>query len=128
MAGHIAYWEAVKLAGEGEESEPDLANCRVSSLLVDRRFRYLPTTIAAPPSEEHLAMRAEQVCAELVRVHNESIAYFKSLNADLDGSPPGWPPNWTYRAILMYAAFHVAYHTGQMYSVRHLLGETTTDN
>src|SRR5262249_48731193 len=42
LAGHIAYWEAVRLAGEGE----DLANCKVSSPLVDNRFRYYPNTIA----------------------------------------------------------------------------------
>ena len=38
LAGHIAYWEAVRLAGEGEEPE----KCRVSSLLIDPRFGYLP--------------------------------------------------------------------------------------
>src|SRR5437763_282475 len=57
LAGHIAYWEAVRLAGEGEDPE----KCRVSSPLVDDRFRYHPATIATPPSEKHLAMSAEQV-------------------------------------------------------------------
>ena len=128
LAGHIAYWEAVKLAGEGGKPEPDLAKCRVSSLLIDLRFSYYPTTIATPPSEEHLAMTAEQVCSELLRVHKESAAYFKALNPDLDSCSPGWPPNYNYRAFLSYAAIHVAYHTGQMYSVRHLLGEMTPDN
>src|SRR5947209_5232436 len=45
LAGHIAYWEAVRLAGEGE----DLEKCRVSSPLIDNRFGYYPTTIATPP-------------------------------------------------------------------------------
>src|SRR5205823_597485 len=76
LAGHIAYWEAIRLAGEGGEPEPDLAQCRVSSLLIDPRFGYHPTTLATPPSEQHLAMTAEQVCSELLRVHNESVAYF----------------------------------------------------
>jgi hypothetical protein len=128
LAGHMAYWEAVKFAGEGGQPEPDLAKCRVSSPLVDPRFRYYPTTLANVPSDKHLAMTAEDVCAELLRVHYESIACFRSLNPDLDTSVPGWPPNYTYRAFLTYAAFHVAYHTGQMYSVRHLLGEQTPDN
>jgi hypothetical protein len=137
MAGHIAYWEAVRLAGEGGEANPeangvslmpDLAKCRVSSLLVDHRFGYHPTTIATPPSAEHLAMTAEQVCSELVRVHNESVAYFKALDPDLNSCAPGWSAHWTYRAFLTYAAFHVAYHTGQIYSARHLLGETPPDN
>ena len=137
VAGHIAYWEAVKLAGEGGEPKPeangislmpDLVKCRVSSLLIDHRFGYYPTTIATPPSKAHLAMTAAQVCGALVRVHHESIAYFKAQNADLDSCPPGWPSNNSYRAFLTYAAFHVAYHTGQIYSARHLLGEETPDN
>src|SRR2546430_6599553 len=67
LAGHIAYWEAVRLAGEGE----DLAKCRVSSPLIDPRFRYYPRTLAASPSEQHLVMTAKQVCEELLRVHKE---------------------------------------------------------
>jgi hypothetical protein len=124
LAGHIAYWEAVKLAGEGE----DPTKCRVSSPLIDPRFRYHPTTMATPPSEQHLAMTAEQVYRELLRVHEESVAHFKALNPDLESSAPGWPPDHTYGFFLEYAVFHVGYHTGQMYSVRHLLGEETPDN
>lgn len=129
LAGHIAYWEAIRLACEGgEKPEPDLSKCRVSSPLIDHRFAYYPGTIDTPPSEQHLAMTAQQVCQELVRVHEESVAYFKTLNPDLKSTPPGYAPNYTYGAFVKYAAFHVAYHTGQMYSVRHLLGEKTPDN
>jgi len=94
IAGHIAYWEAVKLAGEGGEPEPDLAKCRVSSPLIDHRFGYYPATIATPPSEQHRAMTAEQVCSELLWVHEEAVAHFKALNPDLESSAPGWPPNY----------------------------------
>lgn len=128
LGGHISYWEAVKLTGEGAESLPDLEKCRVKSPLIDPRFAYYPMTIATPPSEEHRAMTAEQVCSELVRVHEESVAYFKALNPNLESVAPGYPPNYTYGAFLQYASFHVAYHTGQMYSVRHLLGENPPDN
>ncbi|SRR6266516_5770921 len=128
IAGHVAHWEAVRLAGEGGEPWPDLAKCRVSSPLIDWRFRYYPTTIANPPSEQHLAMSAEQVCRELVRVHEEAVAHFKARNPDLESAAPGWPPPWTYREFLKYAVFHVSYHTGQIYSARHLLGEETPDN
>src|SRR5437588_9503805 len=100
LAGHIAYWEAVKLAGEGGEPEPDLAKCRVSSPLIDHRFddlakcrvssplidhrfAYYPTTITNPPSEQHRAMTAEQGCGELVRVHEEAVAHFKLAAASL---------------------------------------------
>ena len=128
LAGHIAYWEAIRLAGEGGDNPPDLAKCRVSSFLIDPRFGYYPTTLVTPPSEQHLAMTAEQVCSELVRVHEESVAHFKALNPDLNSCPPGYPPHYTYDHFLQYAVFHVSYHTGQMYSARHLLGEQTPDN
>jgi hypothetical protein len=131
LAGHIAYWEAARLAGEGEGGDgwlADLSKCRVSSLLIDPRFRYYPVTLATPPSEQHLTMTAAEVCSELLRVHAESVADFKARNPDLDSPAPGWPPDRTYRSFLTYAGIHIAYHTGQIYSVRHLLGEETPDN
>ncbi len=129
LAGHIAYWEAVKFAGDGGgQRQPDPAQCRVNSPLIDRRFGYYPTTIATSPSEQHLAMTANQVCSELLRVHQEAVAYFTAQNPSLESTPPGWAPNYTYKFFLEYAAFHVAYHVGQMYSVRHLLGDETPDN
>jgi hypothetical protein len=142
LAAHVVYWEAVKFAcdhgtpAEGdEESSPlvehrfsDLAKCKVSSPLIDHRFSYLPNTLASSPSPEHLAMTAEQVCRDFVRVHEETVAHLKALNPDLDSVIPGWRAGHTYRMFLEYAIFHVAYHTGQMYSVRHLLGDTTPDN
>jgi uncharacterized damage-inducible protein DinB len=128
LAGHIAHWEAVRLAGEGGQPWPDLAKCRVSSPLIDPRFRYYPLTLANPPSEQQLAMTAEQVCRELLRVHEEAVAHFRALNPDLESTPPGWRPPWTYGESLKYMVFHISYHTGQIYSVRHLLGEEPPDN
>jgi hypothetical protein len=128
IAGHIAYWEAVKFAGEGGKPEPDLSKCTVSSLLIDRRFSYYTTTITTSPTEQHRAVTADQVRSELLRVHNQSLAHFKARNPDLDSCPPGWSPKWSYRAFLTYAAFHVAYHTGQIYSARFLLGDVPPDN
>jgi hypothetical protein len=124
LAGHHAYWEAMRLASDGA----DPAQCRVKSLLVDPRFRYYPATIATPPSEEHLAMTAEQVWRELLRVHEEAVAQFKALSPDPTARIPGCPTGFTYAEFLKYSAFHLAYHTGQMYSVRHLLGEEPPDN
>jgi hypothetical protein len=124
LAGQMAYWEAIRLAGEGE----DLAKCKVSCPLVDARFRYYSSTIRTPPSEQHMAMTAAQVHSELVRVHEESLAHFKALNPDLDSVSPGLPFNFTYGTSLEYLVFHIAYHTGQIYTVRHLLGEETVDN
>lgn len=128
IAGHVAYWQAVKFAGEMGPAGPDLTKCRVSSPLIDHRFRYYQTTLAAAPSPEHLAMTASQVCAEVVRVYTESIDHFRAANPALDACPPGWPPKYSYRALLTYAPIHVAYHTGQIYSARHLFGEQPPDN
>lgn len=134
IAGHIAYWEAVRLAGEGpielmaESARTEPPNCRISSPLIDNRFQYHTATLRFPPSDALRAMTAEQVWAELKRVHQEAVADFKSRNPDLDSIAPGWPPGNTYREFLKYLAFHVAYHCGQIYSVRHLLGETPPDN
>lgn len=125
LAGHIAYWEALRFASDGDAPR-DLSTCKVKSPLLDPRFGYYPTTIATPPSEEHLAMTAEQVCGELLRVHAEAMSYLKALNPDLESSAPHWHSN--YDELFRYTAFHIAYHTGQMYSVRHLLGEEPPDN
>ncbi|MEO7715526.1 MAG: hypothetical protein ABIY70_04950, partial [Capsulimonas sp.] len=120
------YWLAARLAGGGRK--PDLEKCAVKSPLIDHRFRYYQATLETPPSEEHLAMTAQQVCDELLRVYQESLAHFKALGPDPKSSIPGWPDGDTYDEAIKYSAFHVSYHTGQMYSVRHLLGDTTTDN
>src|SRR5436309_15540959 len=69
LAGHMAYWEAIRLAGEGE----DQSKCKVTSPLIDPRFRYHPESLANPLSDPLLAMTAEQVHSELVRVHKESL-------------------------------------------------------
>ena len=127
LAGHVAYWEATRLAGDGgEESlmQPDLEKCQVSSPLIDPRFGYHTNTMETPPSEQHLAMTADQVCREFIRVHEAAAAYFKAQNYDLDSFPPGWNDG----QLLRYLVFHVSYHTGQIYSARHLLGEKTPDN
>lgn len=123
LAAHLAYSEAVRLACEGR----DLTKCQVSSPLIDDRLMYYPHTLVHHPSEEQLAMTAEQVLQELLRVHRESVAYLKAINPDLESSPPGWS-ELTYGETLQYMTFHIAYHTGQIYSARHLLGEETVDN
>ena len=124
IAGHMAYWQTVRLAGEGE----DMDKCKVKSLLIDKRFRYYTSTVDTQPNEQQLAMTASQVCSELIRVHEETKAQFKALNPDLDSSIPGLDAWQTYGFSLKYMIFHASYHVGQIYSARHLLGETTPDN
>ena len=128
LSGHVAYWEAVRFAGEGADgsSSRDLATCKVKSPLLDSRFAYYTTNLTTPPAEQQLALNATQVRDELLRVHNESMEFLKALNPDLNTPAAHWHSD--YGELLKYVVFHVAYHTGQMYSVRHLLGEETPDN
>jgi hypothetical protein len=129
LAGHIAFWEAVKLAPEGPQDESETPRSQISSPLVDPRFRYYQPTLASLPSEEQRAMTADQVCAELLRVHEEAVSHFKTLAPDPDTPVPAHIPYMrTYGPMMRYMAFHIAYHTGQMFSVRHLLREQTPDN
>ena len=121
LAGHIAYWESIRLAGEGE----DLSKCKIVSPLIDPAFRYFSGTISSQPQQRN--MTAEQVHSELLRVHQESVAHFKSLSVEPTTPVPGLD-GWTYGAQLEYLVFHIAYHTGQIYTARHLLGEQTPDN
>lgn len=128
IAGHIAYGEALWLMGDGGTTALDLSQLPVKSPLLDHRFRYYPTNLDTLPLPAHLSMTAEQVHSELVRVHRECVAAFKARALDLDSAAPNNPPHQTYRECLKYQVFHIAYHTGQIYSARHLLGETTPDN
>jgi hypothetical protein len=132
LAGHIAFWDAVRFAGEGGENGPFLEKCRIKSPLIDDRFSYYPHSMASPPTEEHRAMTAKQVCDELMRIHSESMAQLRASKPELDAAPPGWPVGGpsgaTLREFVKYQIFHVSYHAGQIYSARHLLGEETPDN
>lgn len=118
LAGHIAYGEADRFAGKGVLTSP----------LIDTRFRYYEITLRTPPSEEQRAMNAAEVHAELVRVHQEAVVLLRDRNVDLSGPPPENSPGNTFGEMLQYMIFHVGYHVGQMYTVRHLLGEQTPDN
>jgi hypothetical protein len=127
LAGHVAYWEAARFACDFPE-KTDMAKCAVKSPLIDNTFRYYSTNLDLQPSTEHLAMTAAEVLSELRRVHKESVEHLKSVNPELGAHPPGLESYWTYETSIQYMCFHVSYHVGQMYSVRHLLGERTPDN
>lgn len=124
LLGHIVYWLSIRLAGEGE----DLSKCKVQSAMIDPRFRYYDTSLATPPSPEHMSMCSQDVSEEVARIYSEAVSHFRTLSPDLSEPTQGYPGNFTYGTMLEYTVFHIAYHTGQIYSARHLLGETTVDN
>jgi uncharacterized damage-inducible protein DinB len=74
-----------------------------------------------------LDMGVEALYAEVKRVHEACKAHVLETRPDLTSTLPG-REDWTWGYALEYMAFHIAYHTGQMYSVRHLMGHETSDN
>lgn len=113
IATHIAYWEDIGMTG-GKSDSP----------LCKQYARYYATDLGTPLD---LEFGAEALYREVERVHESA----KAAIVELD--PAGEDPNphregWTWRQAIEYAGFHVAYHTGQIYSARHLMGHETEDN
>jgi hypothetical protein len=113
LAAHVAYWEAQSFFGEGFESPLTVAMARYYTTNVDEPFT--------------LALGAEEVLAEVRRVHEACKAAFNAQPPSPD-EVNAHRGDWTWAFTIQYQVFHVAYHTGQMYSVRHLLGHETVDN
>jgi len=124
LAGHLAYWEAVGVTPAEAGGKVDLEHVSIKSPLVDNAFRYYTNSENSPAS---LPIGCAEVLQELKRVHEEAKAEMTKNNPDSADIIPGFKEN-TYGQVMEYRVFHVAYHTGQAYSVRHLLGHTTTDN
>ncbi|QYK53953.1 MAG: DUF664 domain-containing protein [Fimbriimonadaceae bacterium] len=122
LTGHVAYGEAVRFLGDKER--PDVDKMPIKSPLIDDRFRYYLSQKDAPVV---LNMGAEELASELARVHEACKQAFIALNPEYDDQLVGFE-GWTWRSTLVYHMFHVSYHAGQAYSVRHLLGDTPEDN
>jgi hypothetical protein len=120
LAGHVAYWQAVWVMGDGDP-RPDLDRLPVQSPFLAPDFRYYTSSVDQPAQ---LALGPAQVLEEVMRVHEAA----KAVVAEKGKDDP-YPGQWgTWGNLVQYQAFHVAYHTGQVYSVRHLLGHETEDN
>lgn len=120
LAGHVAYWQGVWTFGEGD-SRPDLKSIPIQSVLIDHGFRYYSSNVEAPFRVE---LTTRELIEEVMRVHNAA----RDAVAEKDFGE-AYPGQWgTWGNFVQYQAFHVAYHTGQAYSVRHLLGHQTEDN
>lgn len=112
LAAHVAF-------GERRWIYP-----KVESLLAVEQASYYPDSIDRPLT---LDIGVDALYAEVKRVHEACKAHVLEMRPDLAGKHPE-REDWTWGYTLEYTAFHVAYHTGQMYSVRHLMGHRTADN
>lgn len=111
LAGHVAYGEAQMIEG----------GC--DSPLVDSAFDYYLRQVASPVAKD---LTVSQVLQELERVHTTVKAKLEDVS-DFDAKVP-WRSDWTWRGFVRYQVFHVAYHCGQAFSARHLMGHKTNDN
>jgi uncharacterized damage-inducible protein DinB len=112
LAAHVAY-------GEIRWLHPNLA-----SPFNREDIGYYLTSVNQPLK---LELGTEALYAEVKRVHEECKALVLSTRPDLGAKHPE-RDDWTWGYSLEYMAFHIAYHTGQMYSVRHLMGHETANN
>jgi hypothetical protein len=115
LACHTAYWEAEVARGVNPQAA-------IQSPLVDARARYYSTH--QPFS---LPLGAAETAAELKRVHEAARDAMDAEGIDPAMALPD-DPGFSLAARVEYFGFHVAYHAGQAYSVRHLMGHQTTDN
>lgn len=113
LGGHLAYglneWFALG---------------KIESPLNEPELRYYPYSIEQPTQ---VALTASELYAEIKRVHELCKAAFAERNPAPEEQHPA-RSEFTWGSALEYQVFHVAYHTGQIYSVRHLLGHETVDN
>ncbi len=125
LAGHVAYWAAV------QTTEPPIDRIKniqeqlsIKSPLLDPAFQYYSIEV------DHtvvLDLTTEEVLNELKRVLEFSKSQVTRVDRSFDDKIIG-RDDWTWGNLVEYQGFHAAYHAGQAYSVRHLLGHTTTDN
>jgi hypothetical protein len=120
LAGHICYWEAVWTMGGGDD-RPDLSKLPIQSPMITPSFRYYTTSVE---SMVNLELGTGEVVAEVARVHEAARSI--AVRYEMEDPYPGQWGTWGY--LVQYQAFQVAYHTGQAFSVRHLMGGSTPDN
>jgi len=113
VASHIAYWEDLGATGGN-----------IDSPFMKEYAGYYNPAIDTPLVME---IGAEELYKEVERVHELAKAAMVAADLDSEDKNP-YREGWTWRQTIEYMAFHVAYHTGQIYSVRHLFGHETVDN
>lgn len=75
-----------------------------------------------------LDLSVAEVAAEFDRVQKAAKAVFLACPAHREDALSFEGPGRTFGDFADYMVFHIAYHTGQAFSVRHLMGHRTNDN
>ena len=92
-------------------------------------FGWPPTMLEGSVNPELASMTVHGVMDEYLKQHARCYALAKTLALPADHVfDDDWIRVPSVRERLRIAAYHVAYHAGQIYSVRHLLGEVTPEN
>ena len=119
IAGHVAHAQAVWVFGGGDW-KTDLTSLPIKSPLIDASFRYCTVQLEQPVT---LELGSEAVLSEVKRIHEKAMESVATRT--MEELHPYWQ-NWGN--LIQYQVFHTAYHTGQIYSARHMLGHETEDN
>ncbi len=98
-------------------------------LLRQPEFGWPPTMLEGPINPELERMSVDEVMDAYLRQHSRCYELAQTCHLSPDHVfKDHWERCTTVRDRLRIAAYHVAYHTGQIYSARHLLGEETPEN
>lgn len=115
---HMAYWQITY----AQKLNPGAG---VASPLFRDEARYYLTTVDQPLK---LDMGVEELAQEFDRAQKAVKAAMVEVPLERDAPMPFDGPGRTMGEFADYMVFHVAYHTGQAFSVRHLMGHQTNDN
>ena len=115
---HMVYWQL-------NYANKFMPEAGLASPLNREEARYYPTTLVGPLE---LGLTVKQVAEEFDRVQKAVKAVFLAVDAERDTPLSIEGPGRTFGEFADYMVFHVAYHTGQAFSVRHLMGHRTNDN
>lgn len=100
-----------------------------TSILTRDLFGWPPTMLESPIDPDLARMELPELKKEYLELHERCYRLALSLPLSADHSfEDGWDRVKTVRDRLRIAAYHVAYHAGQIYSVRHMFGEETPEN
>lgn len=115
---HMAHWQVLY----ANKLDPA---CGIESPLASEAARYYLSSVGSPLV---LDMSVEEVAKEFDRVQKAVKQVFLRSDDERDTPLSFEGPGRTFGEFADYMVFHVAYHTGQAFSVRHLMGHRTNDN